>query len=157
MRTVVILQVRSTSTRLPGKALLPVAGFPSSVLAALRAGNKGHEVLVVTSSEASDDALAESFRERGITVVRGPLDDVLTRFALATANLPEDCLVIRLTGDNVVPDGELVEELPILEWNISIKVLLRAGFLMGSVVKRSQWLRCEGRMQLPAALMIGST
>ena len=111
MRAMLIMQVRSSSTRLPGKALLPVAGFPSSVLAAMRATNRGCPIRVATSSEISDNKLAEIFVERGFNVVRGPLDDVLTRFVIAAENLPEDSLIIRLTADNVVPDGRLLEEL----------------------------------------------
>lgn len=111
MRTMLIMQVRSSSTRLPGKALLPVAGFPSSVLAAMRATNRGHEIRVATSTDSSDDQLAEIFVESGFKVVRGPLHDVLARFVMATADLPPDCVVIRLTADNVIPDGHLVEEL----------------------------------------------
>ena len=41
MRTVVLIQARTVSTRLPGKALLPIAGYPCVVLAALRAANQG--------------------------------------------------------------------------------------------------------------------
>ena len=111
MRAVVILQVRNTSTRLPGKALMRVGGIPSALLAALRAGNQGHKVLMATSIEASDDHLAKVFRDQNIEVFRGPMEDVLGRYALAAGSLPEDCVVIRLTGDNVVPDGEFVSEL----------------------------------------------
>jgi spore coat polysaccharide biosynthesis protein SpsF len=39
------------------------------------------------------------------------LNDVLKRYEMATAGLPDDCLVVRMTGDNIVPDGQLVEEL----------------------------------------------
>lgn len=111
MRAVIIMQARTSSARLPGKALLPVAGYPSAVLAALRASNLGNETLVATSSDSSDDALAEKLRSYGIGVVRGPLHDVLGRYYLAAASLPDDCIVVRLTGDNVVPDGRLVQEL----------------------------------------------
>jgi spore coat polysaccharide biosynthesis protein SpsF (cytidylyltransferase family) len=108
MRTVVILQARTTSTRLPGKALLPIAGYPSAVLGALRASNRGHETLAATSNDPSDDELAGKYLSAGIRVFRGPLDDVLARYYLAAAELPDDCIVIRLTGDNVVPDGAFV-------------------------------------------------
>jgi spore coat polysaccharide biosynthesis protein SpsF len=111
MRTVIIMQARSNSSRLPGKAMLPVAGYPSSALAALRAGNLGLETWVATSSEPSDDALVDVLGKHGIRVVRGPLEDVLARYFLAAAELPEDSAVVRLTADNVVPDGGLVEEL----------------------------------------------
>ena len=40
--------------------------------------------------------------------MRGPLDDPLRRFAIATADLADDDVVVRLTADNVVPDGDLV-------------------------------------------------
>jgi spore coat polysaccharide biosynthesis protein SpsF (cytidylyltransferase family)/aryl-alcohol dehydrogenase-like predicted oxidoreductase len=111
MRAIAIMQARTSSRRLPGKAMLPVGGYPSVVLSALRASNLGVETLVATSSESSDDALAAVLGKNGIRVVRGPLGDVLARYCLAAADLPEDCLVVRLTGDNVVPDGGLVQEL----------------------------------------------
>jgi aryl-alcohol dehydrogenase-like predicted oxidoreductase/spore coat polysaccharide biosynthesis protein SpsF (cytidylyltransferase family) len=111
MKTLVIMQARTTSTRLPGKALLPVAGYPSAVLAALRAGNRGAEILLATSGDRSDDVLAEVFRSHGFRVFRGALHDVLGRYYSATEDLPEDCIVIRLTGDNVVPDGQFIREL----------------------------------------------
>jgi aryl-alcohol dehydrogenase-like predicted oxidoreductase/spore coat polysaccharide biosynthesis protein SpsF (cytidylyltransferase family) len=111
MKTIIIMQARTTSTRLPGKAMLPVGGHPSAVLAALRAGNVGIETVVAIPAEASDDALAHALGKYGIRVVRGPLEDVLARYALAARDLPEDSLVVRLTGDNVIPDGELAQEL----------------------------------------------
>lgn len=106
----IILQARTTSTRLPGKALLPVAGYPSAVLAALRGANRGHELLVATSDHVSDDGLAGIFREHGFKVFRGPLNDVLARYYLAASDLPDDATVVRLTGDNTLPDGEFVQE-----------------------------------------------
>jgi spore coat polysaccharide biosynthesis protein SpsF (cytidylyltransferase family)/aryl-alcohol dehydrogenase-like predicted oxidoreductase len=111
MRTIIIMQARTSSSRLPGKAMLPVGGYPSAVLAALRAGNLGTETCVATSTTPSDDVLAGVLGKHAIRVVRGPLDDVLARYCVAAAELPEQCLVVRLTGDNVVPDGCLVQEL----------------------------------------------
>ena len=90
MKTVIIMQARSNSSRLPGKAMLPVSGYPSAVLAALRANNLGLETLVATSSEPSDDALADALGKHGICAVRGPSEDVLARYALAATELPED-------------------------------------------------------------------
>ena len=111
MKIVTIIQARMSSIRLPEKALLPVAGYPSAVLAALRAGNLGDELLVATSNDSPDDILAEQLCSHNIRVFRGPLDDVLSRYYLAVATLPDECIVVRLTGDNVVPDGRFVREL----------------------------------------------
>jgi spore coat polysaccharide biosynthesis protein SpsF (cytidylyltransferase family)/aryl-alcohol dehydrogenase-like predicted oxidoreductase len=111
MNTIVVMQARTASTRLPGKALLPVAGYPSALLAALRAANLGAEILLATSSERSDDALAEIFRNHGVRVFRGALNDVLGRYHSATVDLPDDHIVVRLTGDNLAPDGHMIREL----------------------------------------------
>lgn len=88
--------------------MLSVAGRPLVVLAAQRAGNAGADVVVATSDRAEDEVIANAVAEAGITVVRGPLDDPLARFGIACHDLAEDDVVVRLTGDNVVPDGELV-------------------------------------------------
>ena len=106
----VIIQARTGSRRLPGKALLDFHGLPLAVLAAKRAGNQGARVIVATSSDVSDDALANNLKQHGIRVFRGPLDDVLGRFELAIGDAPDAMPVIRLTGDNVVPDGAIIAD-----------------------------------------------
>jgi spore coat polysaccharide biosynthesis protein SpsF len=111
MKTLAILQARTTSTRLPRKALLPVAGFAVVVLAALRAGNRGIETIVATSDDPSDDELAALLRSHRLKIFRGPLNDVLGRYFLATADLEESAVVVRLTGDNVLPDGDFIQGL----------------------------------------------
>jgi len=104
----IVLQARTNSSRLPGKALLPVAGIPSAVLAGLRAARSGFAVTVATSDSPSNDSLAAAFRAAGLAVFRGNEQDVLGRFAAATSALPEDTIVVRLTGDNVFPDGDFI-------------------------------------------------
>lgn len=106
-----VIQIRSSSTRLPRKALLPLAGFPMGVLVALRAMRGGVPVRMATSEDASDDELAGMLGERGFSVVRGSLVDVLGRYVETTKDLADDEIVVRLTADNVVPDGEFVKEL----------------------------------------------
>ncbi|MDI9391535.1 MAG: aldo/keto reductase, partial [Synergistota bacterium] len=109
MEKVAIIQARMGSTRLPGKALLPIAGFPIVVLAAKRAARNGLGVRIATSSERSDDLITETVEKAGISVVRGPAEDVLSRFVEATVDLSDESLVIRLTGDNVFPDADFID------------------------------------------------
>ncbi|MCA1782628.1 MAG: NTP transferase domain-containing protein [Intrasporangiaceae bacterium] len=110
-RVRVVIQSRLNSSRLPGKALLDVAGLPLIELVARRAGRTGHEVIVATSEEDYDELIADRLAAVGIPVIRGSLDDVLGRFAAACADLDDDDLVVRLTGDNPLVDGDLVAEL----------------------------------------------
>lgn len=107
----IVIQSRLTSSRLPAKALLPVAGMPAVVLCALRAANTGIETVVATSVDASDDLIAEALAGAGIAYYRGPLDDVLGRFQAATEDLEPGSLVVRMTADNLFPDGLLVQEM----------------------------------------------
>jgi len=109
-RVRVVVQSRVGSSRLPGKALLEIGGHPMCVLVALRAANRGHDVVVATSVESDDDLIEQAVAARGIRVVRGPLADTLARFVVATRDLADDDVVVRLTADNIVPDGDLVAE-----------------------------------------------
>ncbi len=106
-----VIQIRSSSTRLPRKALLPLAGFPMGVLVALRAMRGDVPVRMATSEDASDDGLTTVLKDQNLNVVRGSLHDVLGRYVTATADMSEDEIVVRLTADNVVPDGDFVKEL----------------------------------------------
>lgn len=107
----VVIQGRLSSSRLPAKALLPIAGLPSIVLCTRRAATSKLPVLVATSVDPSDDPLSEALKKHDIAFVRGPLKNVLSRFVQATADLSDEGIVIRLTADNVFPDGEFLQSM----------------------------------------------
>jgi len=107
-RVRIVLQARTTSQRLPGKVLLPLGGIPLAILCAKRLGNAGCEVVLATSSDATDDVLAWRAERVGVAVCRGSLDDVLSRFGTAINDLHDDSIVVRATADNPVPDGSFV-------------------------------------------------
>lgn len=109
----IFLQARMSSSRLPGKSLMDVSGYPLAVLSALRAGNTGRKVVVLTSTDKSDDILFDMVSSYGIECLRGDLKNVLLRFKEAADRLGLDkgSLIVRLTGDNIVPDGELIDNL----------------------------------------------
>ncbi|MFA7439927.1 MAG: aldo/keto reductase [Sphingomonadaceae bacterium] len=111
MTSVAVIQARTNSTRLPGKVLLPVGGRPVVVLAAQRAANTGRNAIVATSTEKSDDGLVEVLRGYGIRYYRGSLEDTLSRFVEALKDFDDETLVFRLTADNVLPDGHLLDEI----------------------------------------------
>jgi len=101
----IIIQARTSSSRLPGKSMLPIRGWPIVALAAHRAARDGTDVIVATSSDTSDDALANYIYSSGLHVIRGSLDNVLARFIEATADLDDTSIVVRFTANNVVPDA----------------------------------------------------
>lgn len=110
MTSVAVLQARTNSSRLPGKVLLPICGIPLVALAAKRAANTGRKVIVATSLEQSDDALADVVQSHGLTCFRGSLENTLNRVVKALSEYDDSTLVFRLTADNVFPDGGLLDE-----------------------------------------------
>jgi len=111
VNSVVVIQARTNSSRLPGKVLLPLNGIAIVVLAARRAANTGKHVLVATSKEASDDALVRVLQDNNIAYYRGSLDNTLERVVSAVVAYDGDALIFRLTADNVFPDGTLLDEM----------------------------------------------
>ncbi len=110
MKSIVLIQSRSSSSRLPGKALLPVRGTVSAVLCARRAANTGLDVKIVTSKEPSDDELCEILKAEKVSYFRGDLENVLGRFKDALHGVAGHTPVVRLTADNLFVDGALIEE-----------------------------------------------
>ena len=80
-----------------------------SILSGLRAANKGREVTLVTTTNQIDDLLVQTALTAGLKVFRGEVDDVRKRIIDACADLRSDAVIVRLTGDNVFPDGELID------------------------------------------------
>lgn len=109
-KTLAIVQARMSSTRLPGKVLLPLAGRPliGFMLERVKRATEVNEIVLATSTDASDDALAAAVQALGFGVHRGSLNDVLARFAGAAAGREAD-VVVRLTGDCPLIDPALID------------------------------------------------
>ncbi|MDC1478433.1 aldo/keto reductase [Pseudomonadales bacterium] len=111
MGIVIVLQARTNSSRLPGKILLPVSGYPAAILAAKRVMNKDSTVIIATSNERTDDHFAYVAKSYGLNVFRGELNNVLKRFVDCLSGYSDDSIVVRLTADNVFPDADLIKEI----------------------------------------------
>ena len=83
MKTLLGVQARTNSSRLPGKMLMP---FGSSSLASFVMKRCSlldklvDDVVLLTSNEASDDELAQLISREGFKVFRGSLNNVLLRY-----------------------------------------------------------------------------
>ncbi|WP_390129273.1 aminotransferase class III-fold pyridoxal phosphate-dependent enzyme [Synechococcus sp. HIMB2401] len=112
MNTLAIVQARTTSSRLPGKVLLPIGKKPMILyqLERLQRCNQIDRLVLATSVHSSDDNLANLVRAAGFSVFRGDLEDVLERFRACVA-LERAETVVRLTGDCPLSDPALIDEL----------------------------------------------
>ena len=110
-RVRIILQARTSSSRLPAKVLLPIGGMSLAVLCARRLGTSGRSVVLATSNASSDDLLVRTAVKAGVKVFRGSLNNVLNRFVQCVADLDDCDIVVRATADNPLPNGPLIEKL----------------------------------------------
>ena len=107
-RVRIVIQARTSSSRLPGKVLLPIGGVQIATLIARRFQRFGMDVVVATSDDRTDDILAMELERASVPLIRGDLRNVLGRYGKATADMADDDICVRITADNVVPEGRFV-------------------------------------------------
>lgn len=108
-RVVVIMQARMTSTRLPGKVTLPLAGVPMLNRVIERASaTPGVDHVCITAPEGDvHEPIADIVGQfPDVSLVRGPEGDVLRRYALA-ADATDATTVIRITSDCPLIDPQV--------------------------------------------------
>lgn len=112
MNIVAIIQARMSSSRLPGKVLLDIAGEPMLVRVVKRTGRSAtvNQVIVATTTDPSDDGLVQFCIGRGYPCFRGSLNDVLDRYYQAAKTYEAD-IILRITSDCPVIDPGLIDEL----------------------------------------------
>jgi len=108
---VAIIQARMSSSRLPEKVLLDIAGQPMLAHVVTRTSRAAtiNKVIVATTTDASDDPVAASCQSKGISYTRGSLHDVLDRYYQAAKQAKAD-VVVRITADCPVIDPVLIDD-----------------------------------------------
>jgi spore coat polysaccharide biosynthesis protein SpsF (cytidylyltransferase family) len=106
---VAIVAARHSSHRLPGKVLRPLHGRPllAHALVRLQSVDRLDDIVVATSAEPSDDAVAAFAISHDVPCWRGGLDDVLGRLLDAAAAFRADA-VVRVSGDSPLIDPGVV-------------------------------------------------
>jgi len=111
MRTIAIIQGRMSSSRLPGKILLELAGKPmiQHVIERTLRARTLEAVAVATTTDPSDDPVAAFAVKLGIPHTRGSLHDVLDRYYQAAQTRQAD-VIVRITADCPVIDPEVIDQ-----------------------------------------------
>ena len=111
LKCVATVEARMTSSRLPGKVLLPAGGRPLLEILVerlLRApGLDG--VVIATTLNASDDPISALGEKLGVGVFRGSEHDVLGRVCGALRSSGAD-VCVEITGDCPLIDPDIVGE-----------------------------------------------
>ncbi len=107
---VCIIQARMGSSRLPGKVLKPICSQPMLGWVVKRA-SRSHlisNIIVATTTDASDDLIETFCKSEGILCFRGSEFDVLDRYFQA-AKIAKADVVVRLTADCPLIDASLID------------------------------------------------
>jgi spore coat polysaccharide biosynthesis protein SpsF len=111
MKTTAVIAVRTGSSRLPDKALMPLLGKPmiERLLERARRARSIDEVVLATTDRPEDDRVEKLAARAGAGCFRGSSDDVLGRIAGAVAASGCD-RVVELLGDNPLVHAQLIDE-----------------------------------------------
>lgn len=111
MKIVATIEARMTSSRLPGKVLLPAMGHPMlyHLVRRLQAAPSIDEIVLATTTNTADEPLVEFAKREGVRVFRGSEDDVMGRVIGAAESAHAD-VVVEITGDCPIIDPDIAEQ-----------------------------------------------
>lgn len=100
-----------SSSRLPGKVLLDLAGKPmlEHVVQRTSLAKSVHKVVVATTLDESDDPIVDFCQQKGIPCFRGSMFDVLDRYYQA-AEIFQAQIIVRITADCPLIDPGVIDQ-----------------------------------------------
>ena len=110
MKTLVVVQARMGSSRLPGKVLLPLAGRPlrERMLQRLLAARFPFQLCIATSTLAEDEPIRQLGRRMAVPVISDHPTDLLARHLAAGRAFDAD-VVVKIPSDCPLIDPAIVD------------------------------------------------
>src|SRR5438874_662802 len=111
MKMITVIQARMSSTRLPGKVMLPLAGKPLLARMAERvsASEKKGLLVIATTTDKEDDVISDLCEKENLLCFRGSKNDLLDRHYKAGTFYNADA-VIKIPSDCPLIDPEIIDE-----------------------------------------------
>ncbi|KJE25888.1 cytidylyltransferase family protein [Geobacillus kaustophilus] len=137
MKTLIIIQARMGSSRLPGKVLMPLGETVvlDYVVSRCQQVKQVDEVIVATSVLPQDDAIESWCKQHHVPCFRGSEDDVLARYYECAKPYQPD-YVIRVTADCPFVDYELAGQIiDVMKSEPSDIVIVEGNLPRGLVVE----------------------
>ncbi|MDZ8065608.1 MAG: glycosyltransferase family protein [Nostoc sp. DedQUE08] len=120
MKTVIIVQTRMTSTRLPRKVLKKVLDKPllEYQIERLKRVKLADEIMIATTTNSADLSIIELCDRLSIPYFRGSEEDVLARYYGAAKEHQAD-VVVRVTSDCPLIDPQVIDK--VIQFYINYK------------------------------------
>lgn len=111
-KIVATIEARMTSSRLPGKVLMPAMGKPmlEHLIERLRSVSAIDEIVIATTINNADQAIVDFAETLDISVYRGSEEDVMARVIGAAESVNAD-IIVEITGDCPILDPDIVEQM----------------------------------------------
>jgi len=99
-KIVCTIEARMTSSRLPGKVLLPLAGKPAleRLVERIQRSNYIDDIVVATTTNMADQPIIELCERMSCSYFKGSEEDVLSR-VLGAAKSANGDVIVEITGD----------------------------------------------------------
>lgn len=111
LNTVIVVQARMSSTRLPGKVLKPILGesLLGRMIERLKMIKHPARLIIATSCEENDDIIASEAAKLQVPCYRGDLNNLLERHYQA-AKLMDADIVLKIPSDCPLIDPRIIDE-----------------------------------------------
>lgn len=109
-KIVATIEARMTSSRLPGKVLLPISGMPvlEMMVSRLKRSKYLDVICIATTTNTNDDPVEALAHKLGVECFRGSESDVLGRVLGAAQSVGAD-IIVEAMADSPFVDPELVD------------------------------------------------
>jgi spore coat polysaccharide biosynthesis protein SpsF len=110
-KTVIVVQARMSSSRLPGKVMLPVLGktLLYRMIERLRMIRNEAQIIIATSQESADDMIEQEASAMNVDCFRGSLNNLLDRHYQA-AKQAGASIVLKIPSDCPLIDPAIIDE-----------------------------------------------
>jgi spore coat polysaccharide biosynthesis protein SpsF len=134
MNSVVIIQARMGSRRLPGKVLARIGGRSLLERCILRLRPSGLPIIVATTELREDDEVEAEARRLDARVFRGERDDVLARYLGAAKTFGAE-QIVRATADNPFVDPDATRRVLQHGQHLDVDHVVECGLPVGAAVE----------------------
>lgn len=109
MKVVATIEARMTSSRLPGKVMLPVLDKPilEYLIERLKKVQQLDQIVIATTTNKTDDVLGELADRKNVGCYRGSEENVMSRVLEAAQSYQAD-IIVEITGDCPIIDPWIV-------------------------------------------------
>ena len=134
-----IIEARMSSSRLPGKVMMPICQIPSIhyLINRLKFVNELDDIIVATTTNKNDDILVKYLKKMNLKYFRGSEENVLDR-VYKTAKHFHVKIIAQITGDCPIIDPRLISQA------INTYLNNKADYVSNSTIRSlSGWNGCS--------------